>query len=215
MPNFLWIFMIVVLTACAGKTTEAPVGTVSSGQQEPAAVQRAKPPAEVSTQVERSQSGPGVFFADLQLLTETLASSGCDGTEKIADGRLDDFIFEVSGEDLLSTEEILPKVQAYNMRVQAIGYDEARFRGSIRDDAPAAWQPYDFRIRLRPGSVVQIRFFDQTHNIDLATVPILSFQATEKRSAQCEITHNVNLFAEKAARFTSLKAPIVGEEKLP
>lgn len=208
MRFFLTLLCLSGALACSTKSTDrAPVASAPSAPVsatgEPAPVEGIKAPAKVNSVSQNSRSGAGVYFAEIQILSETLASSDCDGTEQITSGQLQDFRYRLNENSQIETIGGAPRpsIQAYNVRFQSIGYDQARFRGSIQGDNPVDFLPYALSFRLRPGSIVQIKYFDQVHNIDLATVPILSFQAKEQRSTECQITHNVNLFSEKAGSF--------------
>ncbi|TVQ81069.1 MAG: hypothetical protein EA369_00750 [Bradymonadales bacterium] len=200
----LWISLLVsslFVSACATRQEgPPPLGSpVPTRSQEPAEIQPLKRPTQSRVETAPDSEAVNLFFAELRLLAETLAS-GCEEVERNEESRMEDFLVDVTDSGLQFLGPHSGGNQIFNLRLQSIGFDDYRFRGSLEESASSDF-PYELRLRVRPGNVLELRYFDQTHRIDLRSVPVLSFQATENRSETCRVTHNVNLFAEETGLF--------------
>lgn len=198
---------LLVLSSCASskkalktQTAPVPVPTQSQGSLAENAVEAIKAPAKSSVSRQSNLSLPGLYFSEIKILTETLAGPNCTPESAIRIVQSAEFTGQIQERDFIWPQENKPK-SVFHVSLRAIGYDTFSTRFTIADGmANLLDLPYQIDVIRLPSSKLRIEFFGSAREIDAAQNPITSFSEVEKRG-DCQITHNVNVFAENSQLF--------------
>lgn len=206
-PWFILI-LLALLSACASKQAakkQAPNPILMSGSKKPGSpveVDALKGPAQIIESSETMGKSSKAYFAKIQILSETLRGPGCEESQKKFEEVMTSFMGKVADDGHLSLEANT-NVNVHsllNVELRTIGFDEMRFQASFLNGKPNIETPYNLAFSVRPNNIVQMRYLDKTAELRLDNTPVYTFTATESRGV-CEITHNVNLFAEDSGRY--------------
>lgn len=199
----LWIllsFLFACSTKRAGQQAPNPVLLSGSKTSSPAAVESIKAPAEVRETSESTGWKGSPYFAHIQILSETVRGSGCSEEQKLVEDALGEFSGRLSDEGVLSVTGSDRVQSLLNIELRSIGFDEGRYQSSFVNGKALGRIPYKIEFSVRPNNVVLMQYLDKSAELRLDNTPVYTFTAKELRGA-CEITHNVNLFAENSGRY--------------
>jgi hypothetical protein len=143
-------------------------------------------------------SSKGFFYADVQVITETLPQGECSKEKSVVE-RIEEGQRVSIGEDgKIKLNVSRTNIDsAFNVSIQGIGFDASRYDFTALNGQRPKHIPYQLNFRKRPGNVVDIEFYDASVRMNLDADTIYSFGATEKR-ADCTIQHTVNVFVERS-----------------
>jgi len=138
-----------------------------------------------------------IYFADLQIVDETLTEGSCPDDQRITERRQEDFKTEFRADKKVFRKNGKKSVEYYalNLNLQKVGFDTARYSFTVLDGVVPEIAPHNMRVRRNIGNFIHIYYLDEVFKLQLKEAPVYSFTAVEKRGS-CTIKHNVNIFAE-------------------
>ena len=139
-----------------------------------------------------------LFFADIHIVAEVKPEGTCADEHRITERVEEGFKVELTEDKRLLRKLGKKSVDYYALNVvfQKLNFDTGRYQFSVLDGVVPDMAPHKFRIRRRPGNILDLYYLDQVFNIQLNQSPVYSFTAKETRG-KCELTHTLNVFTEK------------------